>query len=79
MGLSITAMTVFVVLLWSTGTVFENAIVRLVDVGIGGLIAFFGAYVILPSPLMVNLPDQLCKTIKANINYAKNVCQRILV
>ncbi|MGZ7047441.1 MAG: FUSC family protein [Methanobacterium sp.] len=73
MGLSIIAMTVFVVLVWPTGTVFDNAIARLVDVGIGGIIAFICAYVILPSRLTVNLPEKLFNTIKANIHYADNV------
>ena len=48
MGLSIMAITVFIVLVWPTGTVFENAIARLVDISIGGIIAFIFAYVILP-------------------------------
>jgi len=73
MGLSIMAITVFIVLVWPTGTVFENAIARLVDISIGGIIAFIFAYVILPSRVTVNLPDQLIKTIKANINYANQV------
>ncbi len=73
MALSIMAITVFIVLVWPTGTVFENAIARLVDISIGGIIAFIFAYVILPSRVTVNLPDQLIKTIKANINYANHV------
>ena len=73
MGLSIMAITVFIVLVWPTGTVFENAIARIVDISIGGVIAFIFAYVILPSRVTVNLPDQLIKTIKANINYANHV------
>jgi hypothetical protein len=73
MGLSVMAMTVFVVLIWPTGTVFENGIARLVDITIGGIIAFICAYVILPSRVTINLPHQLFKTIKANINYANNV------
>jgi len=73
MALSIMAITVFIVLVWPTGTVFENAIARLVDISIGGIIAFIFAYVILPSRVTVNLPDQLIKTIKANINYANQV------
>lgn len=73
MGLSIMAITVFIVLVWPTGTVFENAVARLVDISIGGIIAFIFAYVILPSRVTVNLPDQLIKTIKANVNYANQV------
>lgn len=73
MGLSIVAITVFIVLVWPTGTVFENAVARLVDISIGGIIAFIFAYVILPSRVTVNLPDQLIKTIKANVNYANQV------
>ena len=73
MALSIMAITVFIVLVWPTGTVFENAIARLVDISIGGIIAFIFAYVILPSRVTVNIPDQLIKTIKANINCASQV------
>ena len=73
MGFSIMAMTVFIVLVWPTGTVFENSVARIVDISIGGIIAFIFAYVILPSRVTVNLPDQLIKTIKANINYAEQV------
>jgi uncharacterized membrane protein YgaE (UPF0421/DUF939 family) len=73
MGLSVMAITVFVVLIWPTGTVFDNAIARLVDIAIGGIIAFLFAYIILPSRSTVNLPDQLFRTIKANITYANHV------
>lgn len=73
MGLSIMAITVFIVLVWPTGTVLDNAIARLVDIAIGGIIAFICAYIILPSHVIVNLPDQLSRTIKANIKYANHV------
>jgi hypothetical protein len=71
MSLSVMTMTVFIVLIWPTGTVFDNAISRLLDIALGGLIAYVCAYIILPSRLSVNLPDQLFRTIKANIEYAK--------
>lgn len=73
MALAIMAITVFIVLVWPTGTVFENAVARLVDISIGGIIAFILAYVVLPSRVTVNLPDQLIKTIKANVDYANHV------
>jgi hypothetical protein len=73
MGLSIMAITVFIVLIWPTGTVFENAVARIVDISIGGIIAFIFAYVILPSRVTINLPNQLIKTIKVNISYANQV------
>jgi hypothetical protein len=73
MSFSVMAMTVFIVLVWPTGTVFDNAIYRLLDIALGGLIAFICAYVILPRRISVNLPDQLSSTITANIEYAKLV------
>jgi len=69
MGLSVMAMTVFIVLVWPTGTVFNNAISRIVDITIGGIIAFICAYVILPNRIRINLPEQLAKTISANVDY----------
>lgn len=69
MGLSVMAMTVFIVLIWPTGTVFENAIARIVDITIGGIIAFICAYVILPNRIRINLPEQLQKTIGTNVEY----------
>ena len=67
------SMTVFIVLIWPTGTVFDNATSRFLDIALGGLIAYICAYIILPSRITVNLPDQLFRTIKANIEYAKQV------
>jgi uncharacterized membrane protein YgaE (UPF0421/DUF939 family) len=69
MGLSVMAMTVFIVLVWPTGTVYGNAISRIVDISIGGIIAFICAYVILPSRIRINLPEQLTKTMNANLDY----------
>ncbi len=73
MSLSVMTMTVFIVLVWPTGTVFDNAISQLLDIALGGLIAYVCAYIILPSRFYVNLPDQLFRTIKANIGYAELV------
>lgn len=73
MSLSVMSMTVFIVLIWPTGTVFDNATSRFLDIALGGLIAYICAYIILPSRITVNLPDQLFRTIKANIEYAKQV------
>jgi hypothetical protein len=73
MGLSVMALTIFVVFIWPTGTVFDNAVARLVDICLGAIIAFICAYVILPSRVTVDLPVQAAKTIKANREYLKNV------
>lgn len=73
MGLSVMAMTVFIVLIWPTGTVLDNAISRIVDISIGGIIAFICAYVILPSRVNINLPEQLSKTISANVDYGLEI------
>jgi len=73
MGLSVMAMTVFVVLIWPGGTVFENAVARIIDISIGAIIAFICAYLILPSRMTVDLPGQIAKTIRANQEYVKAV------
>ncbi len=73
MGLSVMALTVFIVLLWPTGTVFDNALARLVDISLGALIAFICAYIILPSRVTVNLPGQVAKTIRSNQEYIQKV------
>ncbi len=73
MGFSVMAITVFIVLIWPTGTVFDNAISRLVDIALGGIIAFICAYIILPSRVNVNLPNQLFRTVQFNINTANQI------
>lgn len=73
MGLSVMAMTVFIVLIWPTGTVFDNAILRIVDISIGGLIAFICAYIILPNRVTLNLPELLTSTVRSNVEYADQV------
>ncbi|MDP3066186.1 MAG: FUSC family protein, partial [Methanobacteriaceae archaeon] len=73
MGLSVMAMTVLIVLIWPNGTVFENATARLIDISIGAAIAFICAYVILPSRLTVNLPEQIANTIRATREYANTI------
>jgi uncharacterized membrane protein YgaE (UPF0421/DUF939 family) len=73
MGLSVMALTIFVVFIWPTGTVFDNAIARLVDITLGALIAFICAYIVLPSRITVDLPGQLALTIQANQEYLENV------
>lgn len=70
MGLSVMTLTVFIVLIWPTGTVFENALARIIDISIGAIIAFICAYLILPSMVRVNLPEQIARTIRANRKYA---------
>lgn len=73
MGLSVMTLTVLIVLIWPTGTVFENAVARLIDISIGAIIAFICAYLILPSRVTVNLPEQIAKTIRTNCEYADNI------
>ncbi|HOI39134.1 MAG TPA: FUSC family protein [Methanobacterium sp.] len=72
-SLSVIAMTVFVVLIWPGGTVFENAVARIIDISIGAIIAFICAYLILPSRITVDLPGQIARTIRANQEYVKAV------
>lgn len=73
MGLSVMALTIFVVLIWPTGTVFDNAVARMIDISLGAIIAFICAYIILPSRVTVDLPGQAARTIKANQEYVQNV------
>ncbi|AUB54807.1 hypothetical protein BK007_01430 [Methanobacterium subterraneum] len=73
MGLSVMAMTIFVVLVWPTGTVFENAVARIIDISIGAILAFICAYLILPSRMTVDLPGQIARTIGANREYVNAV------
>ncbi len=73
MGLSVMALSVFVVLLWPAGPVWENAIARIIDITLGALIAFICAYVILPSRVTVNLPETIASIIRSNSKYVENV------
>ena len=73
MGLSVMALTILVVFIWPTGTVFENAVARIVDISIGAVSSLFVVYAILPKRLTVNLPKQLSRTIKANQEYMEVV------
>ena len=73
MGLSVMALTLLVVFIWPTGTVFENAVARIVDISIGAVSSLFVVYAILPKRLTVNLPKQLSRTIKANQEYMEVV------
>ncbi|MDP3034863.1 MAG: FUSC family protein [Methanobacteriaceae archaeon] len=75
MGLSVMALTVFVVLIWPTGTVFENATARMIDILIGSLIALLCAYIILPSRVSFNVPSQIA----ANINATKKLSKQVMV
>lgn len=73
MGISITEFSVFVVLIWLAGFLWKNTIARIIDSYIGNFIAFICAYLILPSRMAVNLPEQISKTIHANREYSNNV------
>jgi len=73
MGLSVMAITVFIVLIWPTGTVFDNALARMIDISLGAGIAFISAYLIFPSRVTVNLPLQVARTIKASSEYVQQV------
>lgn len=78
MGLSLMAITVFVVLTWPTGPLWENAIARVIDITLGGIIAFCCAYLIWPGKLAVNIPEQIARNIRANCEYAENIFQESL-
>jgi len=73
MGLSVIPLTVFVVLIWPTGTVPENAVARIIDISLGAIIALICAYLILPSRVTLNLPRQLAQTIRATNEYMQTV------
>ena len=73
MALSVMALTVFIVLVWPTGTVFDNSLARIIDITIGAAIAFICAYIILPSRVTVNLPQQIAQTIRTNRKYVENI------
>lgn len=73
MGLSVMFLSIFVVLIWPTGPVWENAVARIIDISIGAIIAFICAYLILPSRMTVDLPGQIARVINANREYAKAV------
>lgn len=73
MSLSIMSMTIFVVLLWPTGTVFGNAVARLIDISIGAVLALFCAYLIFPNRMAINLPEQIAQTIRTNREYLETV------
>lgn len=73
MGLSVMFLSIFVVLIWPTGPVWENAVARIIDISIGAIIAFICAYLILPSRMTVDLPGQIARIIYANREYADAV------
>jgi hypothetical protein len=73
MGLSVMFLSIFVVLIWPNGPVWENAVARIIDISIGAIIAFICAYLILPSRMTVNLPGQIARVIHANREYANAV------
>jgi hypothetical protein len=73
MGLSVMFLSIFVVLIWPNGPVWENAIARIIDISIGAIIAFVCAYLILPSRMTVDLPGQIARVIHANREYANAV------
>ncbi|WP_321421817.1 FUSC family protein [uncultured Methanobacterium sp.] len=78
MGLSLMAITIFVVLTWPTGPLWENAIARVIDITLGGIIAFCCAYLIWPGKLTVNIPEQIARNICANCEYAENIFRESL-
>ncbi|MDO9044095.1 MAG: FUSC family protein [Methanobacteriaceae archaeon] len=73
MGLSVMALTVFIILIWPTGTVFENATARMIDIFIGSIIALLCVYIILPSRVSFNVPLQIVATINATKKLSKQV------
>ncbi|MFA0832593.1 MAG: FUSC family protein [Methanobacterium formicicum] len=75
MGLSLMAITVFVVLTRPTGPLWGNAIARVIDITLGGIIAFCCAYLIWPGKQAMNIPEQIAKNIRANCEFAENIFQ----
>ncbi|EKF86530.1 FUSC family protein [Methanobacterium formicicum] len=75
MGLSLMAITVFVALTWPTGPLWGNALARVIDITLGGIIAFCCAYLIWPGKQAVNIPEQIAKNIRANCEFAENIFQ----
>jgi len=73
MGLSVMFLSIFVVLIWPNGPLWENALARIIDISIGAIIAFLCAYLILPSRMTVDLPGQIARVIHANREYANAV------
>ena len=69
-GLSILAVSVFTVFVWPQGEVINNAIARIIDIFIGAIVSIILVYGVLPKRLMINLPDQVFKVLKANQEYA---------
>lgn len=73
MGPSVMALTIFVVLIWPTGTVLDNATARLLDLTLGGIIAFIMGYLILPNRITFNIPEQTAKTVNVVSDCVKTV------
>ena len=68
-GLSILAVSVFTVFVWPQGEVINNATARIIDIFIGAIVSIILVYGILPKRLMINLPNQVFKVLKANQEY----------
>ncbi len=65
----VVAVAMVVIFLQPSADIIATGLARFTDVIIGSLIAFIVGYVILPSKLQVNLPKQVLKRLKSNIDY----------
>jgi uncharacterized membrane protein YgaE (UPF0421/DUF939 family) len=65
----VVAVAMVVIFLQPSADIIATGLARFTDVIIGSLIAFIVGYVILPSKLQVNLPQQVLKRLKSNIDY----------
>ena len=65
----VVAVAMIIIFLQPSADILTTGLDRLADVITGSLIAFIVGYVILPSKLQVNLPQQVLKRLKSNIDY----------
>jgi len=73
MGPAVMALTIFVVLMWPTSTLLDNAMARVIDLTLGGIIAFIMTYLVLPNRITINLPLQTVKTLHAASDYLQSI------
>ena len=67
----IVALTMLIIFLQPSGDILATGLARISDIIIGSVLAFIVGYVILPSKLQVNLPQQVIKRFESNIDYIR--------
>jgi uncharacterized membrane protein YgaE (UPF0421/DUF939 family) len=65
------ALTMLIIFFQPSVDILATGLARFVDIIIGSVIAFVVGYLILPSTLKVNLPQQLVKRLESNIDYIR--------